>query len=128
MFKINGYCHGQSIFTDELHYILKGAKFVKCTMESLNRHREWAYGVREYFGTDHFVNKDHLNMKITNLPKSFGLEIGMTDVPYTNRLLQIKNVDNRLHVSKLFFNFNINSFILRENMDYYCFKRYSSPI
>ena len=39
MFKIQGYIHGQTVFTDSLHYLLKGGKLMKCSLETMNAYR-----------------------------------------------------------------------------------------
>lgn len=39
MFKIQGYAHGQTVFTDQIHYLLKGGKLMKCTLDTINDYR-----------------------------------------------------------------------------------------
>jgi hypothetical protein len=39
MFKIQGYAHGQTVFTDHIHYLLKGGKLMKCTLDTINEYR-----------------------------------------------------------------------------------------
>ena len=39
MFKIQGYVHGQTVFTDHIHYLLKGGKLMKCSLEVMNSYR-----------------------------------------------------------------------------------------
>ena len=39
MFKIQGYIHGQTVFTDHIHYLLKGGKLMKCALETMNQYR-----------------------------------------------------------------------------------------
>jgi hypothetical protein len=39
MFKIQGYCHGQTVFTDHIHFLLKGGKLMKCSLDTINQYR-----------------------------------------------------------------------------------------
>ncbi len=39
IFKINGLCHGVNVFSDELHYILKGSKLIRCSIDQINDYR-----------------------------------------------------------------------------------------
>ena len=39
IFKINGVCHGKTVFSDELHYLIKGNKLIKCAIEQINNYR-----------------------------------------------------------------------------------------
>ena len=40
LFKIQGYVHGQTVFTDNIHYLLKGGKLMKCALETMNNYRD----------------------------------------------------------------------------------------
>ena len=96
MFKVNvrlsvihfqGNLHGTSLFSDDLHYILKGSKLFKNVQEDVNTMREHLKRVLN--ATDDFKYKssgpafqftknENFVSKIRNLPKSFGVEIRQT--------------------------------------------------
>ena len=40
LFKIQGYVHGQNVFTDHIHYLLKGGKLMKCALNTINKYRQ----------------------------------------------------------------------------------------
>ncbi|CDW71421.1 UNKNOWN [Stylonychia lemnae] len=83
---IQGYCHGQSIFTDELHYILKGSKIMKCCVEQMNIYRQKILTM-PFTHQSHFLRKDQFMIKASNLPKSFGYK------------LSAPNIENQLYYS-----------------------------
>ena len=43
LFKIQGYSHGQPIFTDQIHYLLKGGKLMKCALQTINNYKYLAW-------------------------------------------------------------------------------------
>lgn len=40
LFEIQGYAHGLNVFTDNIHYLLKGGKLMKCALERINDYRD----------------------------------------------------------------------------------------
>lgn len=70
--KMQGQCHGASVFTDDLHYILKGNKILKCSLEQMNDCRHNAlYRPSEAFRAQ-YLQREQFLIKASNLPKSFG--------------------------------------------------------
>ena len=47
LFKITGVVHGQLVFTDQIHYLLKGGKLMKCALAQVNRFRDLAMESRQ---------------------------------------------------------------------------------
>lgn len=46
LFKIQGIMHGSTVFSDMIHYILKGGKLMKCSLASINKYRKLASEAR----------------------------------------------------------------------------------
>lgn len=47
LFKIQGYVHGQNVFTDHIHYLLKGGKLMKCALNTINKYRQMSSEVSQ---------------------------------------------------------------------------------
>ena len=48
LFKVQGYAHGQTVFTDHIHYLLKGGKLMKCALEKMNSYRQMTNEVTKF--------------------------------------------------------------------------------
>ena len=70
---MQGYCQheGQVIFSDGLHYILKGSKLIRCCLDQINAYRSQAQGLSEGLRKN-YLSKHQYLIDVTNLPKSFG--------------------------------------------------------
>lgn len=111
MFKIQGYLHGQTVFTDHIHYLLKGGKLMKCALEVVNNYRVMssktvypphhhqdrlprsiihyekgrAHEVPVFDFTGKRINywkKRNFLVKAENLPKQFGFEVVVKNLHY----------------------------------------------
>jgi hypothetical protein len=66
-----------------------------------------------------YLQKNQYLIKVTGLPKSFGFLLSTSFNTMHDNQIHQKMMLGRAHMSKLYFNFNINSFILNENKQYY---------
>ena len=64
--------------------------------------------------------KNRFILKLSNLPKSFGLELYFPELYIQGGKININSIEQNGKVTRLFFNFNINDYILKENREYYC--------
>lgn len=149
MFKIQGYVHGQTVFTDHIHYLLKGGKLMKCALETINAYRQMITEVhklpsecsvdQKYYLEDakghlhqiplydhkarriNYMRKRNFLVKAANLPKQFGFEVDVKNLHYDDRkpVLAKHLVLGRSFISKLFFVFNINELLMEDNQDMY---------
>lgn len=59
------------IFSDGLHYILKGSKLIRCCLDQINAYRSQALSLSEGLRKSYLSKQQYL-IDVTNLPKSFG--------------------------------------------------------
>lgn len=65
------------VFSDGLHYILKGSKLIRCCLDQINAFRQQAQGLSEGLRKSYLSKQQYL-IDVTNLPKSFGFLLETT--------------------------------------------------
>lgn len=127
MFRINGVAdthNGVSVFTDDLHYILKGNKLLKCCLEQVNAYKDSVLGGLPPYAQNSYLQKSQHLIMASNLPKSFGFLLQLPHTPQhlLDKALSFKsliNFHNPAFISRVYVNFNLNDFILSENRHFY---------
>lgn len=172
LFKIQGYVHGQNVFTDHIHYLLKGGKLMKCALNTINKYRQIsseisiqqqriqkgevipqvdgsaAFDQRTFVYEEkgrhqngracrihelpmfepgyngrriNYLRKRNFLVKATDLPKQFGFEIEVKKLHLDEKqpVLAKHLVIGDSCIKKLFFVFNINDYLLKDNYEYH---------
>ena len=75
-----------------------------------------------------YMRKRNFIIKAQNLPKQFGFEVEVKNLHYDERksILAKNLVVGKTCISKLFFVFNVNNFLLTDNHDYHAQNSYMS--
>lgn len=138
LFRINGKVHShEDVFSDGIYYNLKGGKLLNCSLQQVNDNLKTSLNQPSRLQASWF--RQNHTVKVTNLPKSFGCELHFdTQSIYRNKLkldvlkeqfmahdlncipakyLPFKPImlqDLGAHVSKMYFVFNINDELIKE--------------
>lgn len=77
LFNINGSVHGQPVFSEVIFYMMKGGKLVNCLLQKING--RLISEVQSYVNTGSMNPEfpDKFNVKIKDLPKSFGCQVSL---------------------------------------------------
>jgi hypothetical protein len=108
------------IFSDDLHYILKGNKIIKCCVDQINEYRQAAL-YSSMRGDPQYLMRSQYLIRATNLPKSFGFLVNTEQMPFNSSSITFKGLLGRSYMSRLYFNFNFNNFVVSENKHCYAY-------
>ena len=60
------------MFSDELHYVIKGNKLVRCTVDQIHQYRANVMTFIHPFERHNWLQRRQYVVQASNLPKSFG--------------------------------------------------------
>ena len=95
---LQGTCHGQPVFSDDLHYMIKGNKLLRCTVEQINEYRMRVLSFVKPEEQSFFLQRYQYPIQATNLPKSFGFLLNTTLVQVNDRPISFKGLVGRSHL------------------------------